>query len=125
MLGLAAYDPEAFRMSEVAALEERPVIPTIPRDAQGRRIYAPDGQVLANFLRDRSHVSIIRGSIGSGTSSASMMKLYSIAMEQWPNPSTGLRHTRWGVVRNTYPDLKNTTVKTWLDWFPEELYGRF
>jgi len=112
-------------MNAVAEIEERSAIPAIPRDAHGRRIYAPDGQILANFLRDRSHVSVIRGSIGSGTSSASMMKVYSIAMEQWPNPATGLRHTRWGVVRNTYPDLKNTTVKTWLDWFPEELYGRF
>lgn len=107
------------------AVERIAALPTVPRDGSGRKIYAPDGQVLADYIRDRSHVSIIRGSIGSGTSSASMMKLYSIAMEQRPNPDTGLRHTRWGVVRNTYPDLKNTTVKTWLDWFPENPYGRF
>lgn len=109
----------------MTAAERMAAMPRVARDASGRKIYAPDGQVLADFLRDRSHVSIIRGSIGSGTSSASMMKLYSIAMEQWPSPDTGLRHTRWGVVRNTYPDLRNTTVKTWLDWFPEEIYGRF
>lgn len=110
-------------MSE--ADQERPDLPTIERDAQGRKIYEPDGDTLVDFLEDRSHVSIIRGSIGSGTSSGSMMKLYSISMEQWPSPETGLRMTRWGIVRNTYPDLKNTTVKTWLDWFPERLYGRF
>lgn len=103
----------------------RPVLPTIQRDAQGRKIYKPDGEVLREFLRDRSHVSIIRGSIGSGTSSASIMKIFSISMEQWPNPETGVRQTRWCVVRNTFPDLKNTTVKTWLDWFPEDQYGRF
>lgn len=105
--------------------DQRQAGPVIERDADGRKIYEPDGDVLCDFIENRSHVSIIRGSIGSGTSSASMMKLYSIAMEQWPHPDTGLRHTRWGIVRNTYPDLKNTTVKTWLDWFPENPYGRF
>ena len=29
-----------------------------------------------------------------------------------------------GIVRNTYGELKNTTLKTWLDWFPEEQYGK-
>lgn len=109
----------------MTARERIEAMPTVRRDPGGRKVYAPDGQVLADFLRDRSHVSIIRGSIGSGTSSAAMMKVYSIAMEQRSHPETGLRHTRWGVVRNTYPDLKNTTVKTWLDWFPEKPYGRF
>jgi len=28
-------------------------------------------------------------------------------------------------VRNTYPDLQQTTVKTWLQWFPERDFGRF
>jgi hypothetical protein len=104
---------------------DRPsTLPTIQRDAEGRKIYRPDGEVLRNFLRDRSHVSIIRGSIGSGTSTACIMKMFAISMEQWPN-ADGLRKTRWAVCRNTFPDLKNTTVKTWLDWFPEETYGRF
>jgi hypothetical protein len=29
------------------------------------------------------------------------------------------------VVRNTYRELFDTTLKTWLDWFPEEHVGRF
>ena len=90
----------------------------------GQRVYMPDGMELGRFLLDRSHVSIIRGPIGSGTSSCCCMKIYSIGLEQWPDPSDGKRRTRWGVVRNTYPELINTTLKTWLDWFPEEQYGR-
>ena len=35
----------------------------------------------------------------------------------------GRRRTRWGIIRNTYPELKSTTIKTWTDWFPEEVYG--
>lgn len=99
-------------------------LPTIQLDAQGRKIYRPDGDVLRQFLRCRKHVSIIRGSIGSGTSTACIMKMWMISCEQKPNHD-GVRKTRWAVCRNTFPDLKNTTVKTWLDWFPEEMYGRF
>ena len=36
----------------------------------------------------------------------------------------GIRRTRWIVARNTQPQLETTTIKTWLDWFPEEVFGR-
>lgn len=104
---------------------DRPAeLPTIQLDAEGRKIYRPDGRVLRHFLRCRKHVSIVRGSIGSGTSTACIHKMWMIACEQRPN-GDGVRKTRWAVCRNTFPDLKNTTVKSWLDWFPEETYGRF
>lgn len=45
------------------------------------------------------------------------------AREQAPSPD-GVRRTRWAVVRNTYPDLKNTTVKTWRDWWGDA-FGPF
>src|ERR1700744_2428906 len=88
-----------------------------------QRIYEPDGDVLCRYLADRSHVSIIRGAIGSGTSTASCMKIYLHAIEQRQGYG-GKRRSRWAVVRTTYPELKNTTIKTWLDWFPENQYGR-
>lgn len=104
---------------------DRPAeLPKIELDEHGRKIYEPDGEVLCDFLECRKHVSIIRGSIGSGTSTACIMKMWLISCEQRPNDD-GLRKTRWAVCRNTFPDLKNTTVKSWLDWFPEEMYGRF
>lgn len=99
--------------------------PRIEFDGEGRKIYRPDGLQLRAFLRDRSHVSIIRGPIGSGTSSACCQKIYMLAISQRPNPVDGVRRSRWVVVRNSYPELKGTTIKTWLDWFPEETYGRF
>ena len=36
----------------------------------------------------------------------------------------GLRRSRWAVVRNTYPELKTTTIKTWHQWVPREI-GRW
>ena len=97
----------------------------LPRSPEGFPIYQPDGEVLRQFLRDRSHVSIIRGPLGSGTSSACAMRIYMHAMEQRLNPETGKRHSRWIILRDSYPNLRNTTIRTWLDWFPEEKFGRF
>jgi hypothetical protein len=30
----------------------------------------------------------------------------------------GIRRTRWAVIRNSYPELKSTTLKTWAEWVP-------
>lgn len=46
------------------------------------------------------------------------------AREQRPGQD-GIRRTRWCIVRNTYGELKDTTVKTWLEWFPEDMFGKF
>lgn len=94
----------------------------IEYDANGMPIYAPDGVVLEDYLTDRRHVSVVRGPIGSGTSSCSCIKIYMLAMEQRLGVD-GIRRSRWGIVRNTYPELKATTIRTWTDWFKEHLYG--
>jgi hypothetical protein len=99
-------------------------VPLIELDEAGRRIYEPAGKVLAEYLVDRRHVTVIRGPIGSGTSSCSCYKIAMLASEQRKGLD-GIRRSRWAIVRNSYPDLEKTTVKTWLDWFPENLYGRF
>ena len=48
------------------------------------------------------------------------MHMLRIAMEQEPN-SEGIRKTRWICVRNTYPELKGTVIKTFQQWIPEAL----
>lgn len=101
-----------------------PDLPEIRFDEQGRKIYEPDGAILCEFMLDRAHVSGIRGPIGSGKTLAAFNKIWQIACEQKPSPQDGLRKTRWGIVRNTYPDLEGTTLKDWLEWFPEGQYGR-
>lgn len=32
-----------------------------------------------------------------------------------------MRYARWAAIRNTYPELKSTTIKTWQDWFPDSI----
>lgn len=87
--------------------------------------YAADGAVVADFFASSDFVRGIRGPVGSGKTVACCVELFRRALDQAPSPADGLRKTRWAVVRNTQPELKTTTIKTWLDWLPEHTYGRF
>lgn len=86
--------------------------------------YVPDGAVLDKFFWDRSEVSIIQGPVGSGTSTAACFKMWAISCEQEPGRD-GVRRTRWMIVRNTYDDLRDTTLKTWRYWFEEVARGAY
>lgn len=89
--------------------------------------YHPDvkfdaSPILHQYVTDRSYFSGIMGPLGSGKSVACCTKLMALAMEQLPD-SEGWRRTRWAVIRNTYPELISTTIKTWLWLFPEASCG--
>lgn len=81
-----------------------------------------DGATLCAYRRDWSFVTIIQGPWASGKSTICIAKMFEAANLQSAD-RTGVRRTRWAVIRNTYPDLQETTVKTWLEWFPESVYG--
>jgi hypothetical protein len=57
------------------------------------------------------------GPVGSGKSSTCCVEIMARALRQKPSPD-GIRRSRWLVMRNTYPELKSTTIKTWETWFP-------
>lgn len=61
----------------------------------------------------------VMGPFGSGKSSACVMELYKVATTQ--EPWKGVRRTRFACIRNTYPELKSTTIKTWKEWIPERV----
>lgn len=87
--------------------------------------YSADGIVAREFLSDDSFVRAIRGPVGSGKSVACCVEIFRRGVIQKPSPVDGIRYTRWAVVRNTQPELRTTTIKTWLEWFPESEYGKF
>jgi hypothetical protein len=62
----------------------------------------------------------IMGPIGSGKSVACCWALHRWMHLQKPN-RMGERQTRFGVVRNTYRELEDTTMETWFEWFPQEM----
>tara|TARA_R110002020_G_scaffold66858_1_gene175543 strand:- start:619 stop:2124 length:1506 start_codon:yes stop_codon:yes gene_type:complete len=86
--------------------------------------YKPDGNTLKQFLKDDTFFRGIRGPVGSGKSVACCIEIIKRAITQKPSED-GIRKSRWAVIRNTNPQLKTTTIKTWLDWFPEEDWGQF
>lgn len=89
------------------------------------KVYKPEGAVLLDFMRDMlSTVKIIQGPIGSGKSLACAMSLWQSMLSQHKQPN-GFRRGRYHVFRDTYGKLEDTTLKTWLEWFPEKEFGRF
>ncbi len=86
--------------------------------------YKPDGQVLKDFMRDDTFFRGIRGPVGSGKSVSCCVEVFRRSIMQKPNKD-GVRRSRWAIIRNTNPQLRTTTIKTWLDWFPEEEWGKF
>lgn len=96
----------------------------LPFTPRGNQVYVPDGEVLTEFFWGREEFGCIQGPIGSGTSTACCHKMWAIANEQEPDLD-GVRRTKWLIVRESYPKLEKTTARTWLDWFPEETFGKF
>ena len=74
------------------------------------------------FVARRNGRIFITGN--SGKSSGCVMEDIRRAHEQRPGPD-GIRRTRSVVVRNTFGQLKDTTIKTFCDWFPPKVFGEF
>ena len=86
--------------------------------------YKPDGEILKTFMKDDTFFRGIRGPVGSGKSVACCVEVFRRALAQEKAPD-GKRKSRWAIIRNTNPQLRTTTIKTWLDWFPENDWGKF
>jgi len=86
--------------------------------------YKADGNILKAFLKGNDFFRGLRGPVGSGKSVACCIEILRRSLLQKKN-AQGKRKSRWAVIRNTNPQLKTTTIKTWLDWFPENEWGTF
>lgn len=78
---------------------------------------------LKKFHSSTAFVRGVRGPIGSGKSVGMCIEVFT-RMRQQERDVSGKRKSRWAIVRNTYPELETTTLKTWLDWFPEDIFGK-
>lgn len=79
--------------------------------------YAPAGPVVKAFHESEAFVRGLMGPIGSGKSTACVIELLRRAQMQRPGPD-GVRRSRWAIIRNSYPELRSTTLKTWAEWCP-------
>ena len=60
----------------------------------------------------------MRGPIGSGKTSSCCMEV-DFASNRQIRDRDGVRRSRWLVLRNTLGELRDTTIKSVLDWFPD------
>ncbi len=85
-----------------------------------------DYPILSEFMLCRSPVSICRGPLGSSKTTSSVQRLMMHMEEQEPGNVGGRweRRTRMLAIRNTYSDLRETTIKDFLGVFGEGQIGR-
>ncbi len=75
------------------------------------------------FMDSGAFVRAVVGPVGSGKSSGCLVEILARACEQAKGPD-GIRRTRFAIIRNTYPELRDTTRKTFAQWIPADL-GRW
>lgn len=81
-----------------------------------------DAPTLKRFKESDAFIRGVMGPVGSGKSSACCWEVLWRAMGQRPG-NDGVRRTRFAVVRNTDKELLDTTLKTWMEWFPDGRAG--
>jgi len=86
--------------------------------------YTPE-PIAEQFILDDRFFSFIVGPVGSAKTTAILFKIVHRAQLQRPSPVDGVRRTRWVIVRNTLPQLMDTTLKSWFTWFPDGVAGKY
>jgi hypothetical protein len=83
------------------------------------------GEFIKDFIPSELFYSFIVGPFGSAKTTGSLMKIPYMASLQAPSPIDGIRRTRCVVVRNTAPQLADTTLKSWNIWFKDGTAGEW
>lgn len=73
-------------------------------------------ETFARVHQDPNRYLFIRGPVGSGKSSGCIWHCVLNALEQDPQWD-GVRRSRYGIIRASYPALKSTVIKSWKSWF--------
>jgi hypothetical protein len=78
---------------------------------------------LKRFSQSRKFIRGLMGPFGSGKSSGCAIELVKWGARQALH--NGMRRARFAVIRNTYPQLRDTTIRTFMDWIPDGVFGRY
>ena len=81
--------------------------------------------VVSAFVQSNARHRFILGPFGSGKSVGSQWDVPRRAAMQAPSSVDGRRKSRYAIIRNTMPQLRDTTMKTWFDWFPNGSLGYY
>lgn len=85
------------------------------------------GTVSEAFVRgavvEGAHTSLLWGPFGSGKSVTAVHLAWMLSRMQ---PKVrGVRRSRWAFVRNTSDQLRQTTLNTWWEWFPDNEFRKW
>ncbi len=75
------------------------------------------------FHKSNAEIRCIVGPVGSGKTSAATMEIC-YYLPHYIFKKYGIKKTRFVVVRNTYPELRDTTQRTIIDWFPQGIHHK-
>ena len=88
--------------------------------------YTPP-KTIREFIKDHRKSELfydwIVGPVGSGKTTGIFFKLVYMAKQQAPSPVDGIRRSRAVIVRNTLPQLRDTTLSSWNYWFKDGQAG--
>lgn len=97
-----------------------------PRVAKPPTIQYTPPPTLREFIKDYRPGELfydwVVGPVGSGKTTGIFFKLIYLAKQQAPGPD-GVRRTRAVIVRNTLPQLRDTTLSSWNYWFKDGQAG--
>lgn len=79
---------------------------------------------IKRFSQSRKFLRGLMGPFGSGKSSGCCIELVKWGKRQHIQ-ADGKRRARFAVIRNTYGELQDTTIRTIHDWLPPHLFGTY
>jgi hypothetical protein len=74
------------------------------------------------FHKSDAFIRGLMGPFGGAKSSTCVTEIVTRGQAQAPGPD-GMRRTRWPVIRSTYRQLEDTTMKTFFEWLPPYKFG--
>lgn len=83
-----------------------------------------DIPTIGRFMQSDAFIRGLMGPFGSAKSSGCIWDMINRGLQQKPGRD-GIRRTRWGVIRNTFAQLNDTTIRSFHQWFPPHQMGRW
>ncbi len=88
----------------------------------GKKVGFKHAPTLKRALRSSASVKIVQGPVESGKTVWMVMDIYK-EMCTIPRCTDGIRRSKFLVVRSTDGELQRGIIKTWKQWFPEDVHG--
>lgn len=89
------------------------------------RLMNPVGPVAERFVKSRAFISGIMGPVGGGKTVAGVARCLRLGLSQtaiWDDQrQCKVKRSRIAAIRDTYPNLDRTLIKTWQQWVPKTM----